>query len=154
MQSALREAFACYGLPLRMNTDNGAPWGAPSSPGQLGELAVWLIRLGIRISYSRPYHPQANGKDERFHRSLKAELLNGRSFATQRQVQQELDRWRAIYNCQRPHEAPGLATPLTRYQPSPARERCPSCYPSRNTARMIGYYGSRRTVSCALKGAD
>ncbi|MFL9915525.1 integrase core domain-containing protein [Paraburkholderia fungorum] len=76
-------------------------------------------RLGIRISYSRPYHPQTNGKDERFHRTLKAEVLNGRSFATQQHVQQELDRWRTIYNCERPHEAIGMNTPISRYQPSP-----------------------------------
>lgn len=119
VQTGLREAFGHYGLPLRINTDNGSPWGAPGSPGQLTELAVWLIRLGIRISYSRPYHPQTNGKDERFHRTLKAEVLNGRSFATQQHVQQELDRWRTVYNCERPHEAIGMDTPISRYRPSP-----------------------------------
>ncbi|WP_310159954.1 IS481 family transposase [Paraburkholderia terricola] len=119
VQAGLREAFGHYGLPLRINTDNGSPWGSPGSPGQLTELAVWLIRLGIRISYSRPYHPQTNGKDERFHRTLKAEVLNERSFATQQHVQRELDRWRTIYNCERPHEAIGMDTPMSRYQPSP-----------------------------------
>ena len=119
VQAGLREAFGHYGLPLRINTDNGSPWGSPGSPGQLTELAVWLIRLGIRISYSRPYHPQTNGKDERFHRTLKAEVLNGRSFATQQHVQQELDRWRTVYNCERPHEAIGMDTPISRYRPSP-----------------------------------
>jgi transposase InsO family protein len=119
VQTGLREAFGHYGLPLRINTDNGSPWGSPGSPGQLTELAVWLIRLGIRISYSRPYHPQTNGKDERFHRTLKAEVLNGRSFATQQHVQQELDRWRTVYNCERPHEAIGMDTPISRYRPSP-----------------------------------
>ena len=119
MQAGLREAFGHYGLPLRINTDNGSPWGSPSSPSQLSELAVWLIQLGIRISYSLPYHPQTDGKDERFHRTLKAEVLNGRSFATQQHVQQELDRWRTLYNCERPHEAIGMDTPVSSYRPSP-----------------------------------
>jgi len=75
VQAHLERAFATYGLPRQINTDNGAPWGASRQLGQLTELAIWLIRLGIRVSYSRPYHPQTNGKNERFHRSLKAEVL-------------------------------------------------------------------------------
>ena len=37
---------------------------------------MWLIRLGVHVSYSRPYHPQTNGKDERFHRTLKRPSQN------------------------------------------------------------------------------
>ncbi|MFM0523294.1 IS481 family transposase [Caballeronia jiangsuensis] len=119
VRAQLERAFTCYGLPAQINTDNGAPWGSPGKPGQLSELAIWLIRLGIRVTYSRPYHPQTNGKDERFHRSLKAEVLNGRSFTTQAQVQSEFDYWREIYNHQRPHQGIGMATPITRYRSSP-----------------------------------
>ena len=43
------------------------------------QMKKWLIRLGIGVSHSRPYHPQTQGKDERFHRSLKAEVLQGRA---------------------------------------------------------------------------
>lgn len=119
VQRHLRDAFERYGLPLRLNTDNGAPWGSPSQPGQLTSLGVWLIRLGVQLSYSRPAHPQTNGKDERFHRTLKAEALAGRHFATCELVQQALDAWRTVYNCERPHQAIDLATPVTRYRSSP-----------------------------------
>jgi transposase InsO family protein len=119
VRTQLQRAFAQYGLPQQINVDNGAPWGSPSQPGQLCEFTIGLIRLGIRITHSRPYHPQTNGKDERFHRSLKAEVLNNRSFGNQAQVQAELDRWRQIYNHQRPHQGIGMATPVTRYRPSP-----------------------------------
>jgi hypothetical protein len=81
-------------------------------------LGLWLIRLGIRISYSRPYHPQTNGKEERFHRSLKAEVLNGRSFDSLVHAQSAFDGWRRVYNHERPHEAIQMQTPISRYQPS------------------------------------
>jgi hypothetical protein len=102
-----------------MNFDNGAPWGSPSQPGQVTELGLWLIRLGIRLSHSRPYHPQTNGKEERFHRSLKAEVLNGKSFSHLAQAQSAFDRWRRVYNHERPHEALQMETPISRYRLSP-----------------------------------
>jgi transposase InsO family protein len=110
--------FQRYGLPVRINTDNGQPWGASRQPGQLTDLAIWLIRQGIRISFSRPYHPQTNGKDERFHRTLKAEVLNGRSFHSLQHAQEAFDLWREIYNHHRPHEALQMATPTSRYRVS------------------------------------
>lgn len=118
VQTQMQQVFRLYGLPVQINFDNGAPWGCPKLPGQLTELGVWLVRLGIRITHSRPYHPQTNGKDERFHRSLKAEVLNGRSFDSLARVQLALDDWRTVYNQQRPHEALQMATPITRYAPS------------------------------------
>jgi hypothetical protein len=74
---------------------------------------------GIRTSHSRVRHPQTNGKEERFHRSLKTEVLNGRGFENLEAVQEAFDRWRTVYNCERPHEALDLATPASRYRPSP-----------------------------------
>jgi transposase InsO family protein len=119
VRDALEATFRRYGLPARMNFDNGAPWGSPSQPGQVTELGLWLIRLGIRLSHSRPYHPQTNGKEERFHRSLKAEVLNGRSFEDLPHAQAAFDRWRQVYNHERPHEALQMETPISRYRPSP-----------------------------------
>ncbi len=73
VKQKLINTFKEYGLPVRMTMDNGSPWG--SSGRNYTRLAVWLMRLGIKVSHSRPYHPQTQGKDERFHRSLKEELL-------------------------------------------------------------------------------
>lgn len=115
IQQHLTEVFRRYGLPVQINTDNGPPWGAPRNPGELTSLGIWLVRLGIRLTWSRPAHPQTNGKAERFHRSLKAEVLNGRSFATLAQTQLEFDQWRHVYNHERPHEAIGYQTPIERY---------------------------------------
>ena len=118
VQPALQAAFERYGLPQRINVDNGSPWGAPSS-GALTMLGVWLIRLGVQLSHSRPMHPQTNGKDERFHRTLNAEVLQGRRFSDLPDVQQHFTRWRHEYNTWRPHEAIGMQTPASRYQASP-----------------------------------
>lgn len=119
VQPHLAQVFQRYGLPMRINADNGAPWGSPRLAGHgLSELSVWLIRLGIRVSHSAPYHPQTNGKIERFHRSLKAEVLAGRSFADLQQAQTAFERWRGIYNQERPHDALDMQTPAKRYQPS------------------------------------
>src|SRR5438876_744499 len=75
VQPWLTQAFRRYGLPVRINADNGAPWGSPREHRHgISPFTVWLIRLGVRVSHSRPAHPQTNGKDERFHRSLKAEV--------------------------------------------------------------------------------
>jgi transposase InsO family protein len=119
VRAQLQRVFERYGLPVRMNSDNGAPWGAPRASGQsLTVLGVWLTRLGIRLSHSAPYHPQTNGKLERFHRSLKAEVLNGRSFSDLLQAQKAFDRWRRVYNHERPHEALDMHTPAQRYRVS------------------------------------
>lgn len=144
VQVQMERAFALYGLPTQINFDNGAPWGAPRSPGQLTDLGVWLVRLGIQVSHSRPYHPQTNGKDERFHRSLKAEVLNGRSFDSFARVQSALDYWRGVYNHERPHEALQMATPASRYHHS--SRRLPSSLPELQYApgdevRQVGWFG-------------
>jgi len=118
VQQVLREAFERYGLPQRINADNGPPWGAPMS-GTLTALGVWLIRLGVQLTHSRPMHPQTNGKDERFHRTLVAEVLQGRHFKDLADVQSHFSRWRHVYNAQRPHQAIGMQTPASRYQVSP-----------------------------------
>ena len=118
VMARLVASFERYGLPRAMVVDNGSPWG--NGPGDAyTPLVVWLLRLGIRVSHSRPYHPQTLGKDERFHRSLKAEVLQGRRFRDLGHCQQAFAAWRQVYNLERPHEALDMAVPASRYQPSP-----------------------------------
>ena len=141
----LTEVFERYGMPLRINADNGGPWGSPRQAGHtLSELAIWLIRLGIRVSHSAPYHPQTNGKIERFHRSLKSEVLAGRHFADLAQAQSAFAHWRGVYNCQRPHDALGLQTPAARYRVSAIRypqTLAPIEYPEQDTVAVVKWNG-------------
>jgi hypothetical protein len=69
--------------------------------------------------HATPYHPQGRGKNERFHRSLAAEVFALAPLHGLVQTQAALDRWRQVYNHQRPHEALGLTPPASRYRPSP-----------------------------------
>lgn len=120
VQPQLQAVFERYGMPVRINTDNGPPWGAPGAVEHgLTDLGVWMIRLGITVSHSRPHRPQTNGKVERFHRTLNTEVIAGKHYADHGQVQQDFDRWRSVYNLQRPHEALQMHTPVRRYRPSP-----------------------------------
>lgn len=158
----LEEVFRRYGMPVQINADNGPPWGTPNAAHHgLSQLSVWLIRLGIRVSHSRPYHPQTNGKLERFHRTLKAEVLAGRSFEDLPSAQRQMDHWRPVYNLQRPHEALGMETPAQRYRVSPlaypaelpAIEYSPGDTVVRvNAAGGFTFAGRRFRTSEALRG--
>lgn len=117
VQQRLSAIFRRYGLPDRMTMDNGPPWGSEAEH-RYTPLTAWLLRLEVGVSHSRPYHPQTQGKDERFHRTLGLELLKDRSFRDLSQLQRHFDHWRCLYNLERPHEALGMAVPASRYQPS------------------------------------
>lgn len=124
----LTEAFRRYGLPQQMLCDNGPPWGTANiGAGGLTALAVWLIRLGIDPIHGRFYHPQTQGKEERFHRTLKAAVAGDRRYACWADYQRSFEDFRDSYNLERPHEALAMATPASRYQPS--RRNFPEALP-------------------------
>jgi transposase InsO family protein len=118
--------FLKYGLPRRLLADNGPPW-AGCHRSDLTSLSVWLIRLGIQLIHSSPYHPQTLGKDERFHRTLKAEVLRYWSCRDLEDCQTQFDQWRDVYNLERPHEALDMDVPASRYRPS--SRPFPACLP-------------------------
>lgn len=118
VQLELTAIFRRYGQPRAMLMDNGSPWGSDAVHRDT-TLTVWLMERGIRVTHGRPYHPQTQGKDERFHRTLKAEVLQGREFCDLATCQKDFDEWRDVYNMVRPHEALELEVPSSRYRVSP-----------------------------------
>jgi transposase InsO family protein len=64
-------------------------------------LTLWLLRLGVGVSHGRPYHPQTQGKEERFHRTLVTELLRTQQWRDLAHCQAAFDRWREAYNTER-----------------------------------------------------
>jgi transposase InsO family protein len=117
VQGHLERALRAHGLPQAIYVDNGSPWGG-GMPGQWTPLRVWLLKLGVATIHAKPYHPQGRGKNERFHRSLADEVFALTALRDLSDAQHQLDRWRHIYNRERPHQALGFATPAERYRPS------------------------------------
>jgi len=115
VRAIFEAAFREYGLPCAIRTDNGAPF-ASSAAGGLSRLAVWWIKLGIVPERIEAGHPEQNGRHERMHRTLKQDLRPAQDWRGQ---QRELDRFRYDYNEVRPHEALGMQTPASVYEPSP-----------------------------------
>ena len=118
VRTRLERIFRHHGLPMAIYTDNGNPWGT-GVPHGWTRLRVWLLKLGIELIHARPYHPQGRGKNERFHRSFKAEVLAFQPLSDFRQAQRAFDRWRQLYNHHRPHQGIAMAVPASRYSPSP-----------------------------------
>jgi putative transposase len=96
-------AFREYGLPERLRTDNGAPFGSNGESGLTG-LTVWWIKLGITPEHIAPGKPQQNGRHERMHRTLKLEATKPAA-PNVLQQQARFDAFVARYNDERPHQA-------------------------------------------------
>jgi transposase InsO family protein len=120
VKNHLTQVFLRYGMPQAILCDNGPPWGTAGAEERHTVLTVWLMQVGVRVLHGRPCHPQTQGKDERFHRTLVNEVLYER-FRDCGHSQTRFDGWRQVYNWKRPHEALGLDVPGQRYKPS-ARE--------------------------------
>jgi transposase InsO family protein len=131
-------AFREFGLPDRMRSDNGVPF-ASTAPGGLSALSVWWIKLGIVPERIEPGQPQQNGRHERMHKTLKAEVASP-PCATMLEQQRAFDRFRHIYNDRRPHEALGQKTPASRYARSrramPSEPRSPEYADTMKTRRV------------------
>jgi transposase InsO family protein len=117
----LWDVFADAGLPEAVLSDNAFNAPGVAAPG-LSWFDSRLIRLGIRPAHGRPYHPQTQGKCERLHGSAVREFI---FFNARRDVRahfdQDAERWRAVYNTLRPHEALGDRPPVERWRPSKRR---------------------------------
>ena len=160
VREAVQAAFERYGLPEIILTDNGSPWG-DTGERSLTKFGVWLIEHGVAPWHSAPFHPQSHGKNERFNRTLKTELLDGRTFDDLAQAQRAFDTWRHRYNHHRPHDALALAVPADRYRSSP-RPFNPKVEPFEygpddivrlvDNAARIGFQGRRWKASKALIG--
>jgi len=112
--TAFDRTFREFGLPAAIRTDNGIPFASPTALYRLSKLAVWWLRLGIRIERIQPGHPQQNGRHERMHRTLKADATKPAA-PNVLQQQARFDTFVARYNQDRPHQALGMKVPAELY---------------------------------------
>lgn len=150
-------AFAEFGLPGRMRSDNGRPFVSTGLAG-LSRLNVWWLRLGIQLERIAPGHPEQNGSHEQFHGVLKKATTRPPA-ANARAQQRRFDAFCRIYNEERPHDALDGRAPADVYVPSsrplPARLPPLEYAPHWEVRRVasngdIAWRGRRLFVSAAL----
>lgn len=156
VQRSLINCFERCGLPEAMLMDRGAPWWSTTNGYGLTKLSVFLIKQGIDLIYGHPYHPQTQGKVERFHRTLHETLSYLGKPDTLRGFNSAFASISRTYNEERPHESLGMQVPAQRYTPS-SRAYKPSpkpwVYPTGaqvyrlNSAGCLTY-GDRRYFVC------
>lgn len=113
---SFKEAFLEYGMPNSVLSDNG--WTFRGFHGGYTHFEKWLMDHDILPIHGRIKHPQTQGKIERFHKTMKSELLNHNQFKDLTEADKKLQEWRLKYNNIRPHEALGMKCPADVYIPS------------------------------------
>jgi putative transposase len=151
--------FKQYGLPKRIRSDNGVPFGG-GGPTGLTRLSAWWMKLGIKVEFIAPGRPCENGAHEQFHRIYKAEVAQKPAWKGAGQKRRG-QRWLRHYNEERPHEGLGMKVPASLYRKSnrPMPEKIePWHYPTGWTRRWvkgngeINWRGKRRYVGEAFVG--
>jgi putative transposase len=102
-------AFREYGLPDRVRSDNGPPFGSVGA-GRLTSLSVNLIKAGVVPEWINPGHPEENGRHERFHLTLQQEVATPPKETLALQIK-ALESFKDDYNFERPHEALNMKAP-------------------------------------------
>ena len=111
-----KDAFEEYGLPNRIRTDNGPPFGSIGI-GRLTNLSVNFIKAGVTPEWINPGHPEENGQHERFHSTLKRDAANPASNTLEEQIVR-MAVFQREYNFERPHEALAMNRPADCYKAS------------------------------------
>lgn len=113
------EAFAEYGMPFSVLSDNGGQF-AGFRQGYT-HFEKWLMSFDVLPIHGKTHHPQTQGKIERFHRTLNNELLRFNEFSDIAEANEKMQLWRDKYNNIRPHEALDMFTPSDVYSKSTRR---------------------------------
>jgi transposase InsO family protein len=147
------QALARYGIPEELLTDNGKVFSGRLGPHP-GEVLFDRIcrEQGITHRLTGIRCPTTTGKIERFHKTLRAELLTGRRFNSLAQAQQLLDAWVTDYNLRRPHQAIAMQVPAQRFQPPTAAATPVPAVPSRQPLTIGPIEVTRRVSASGLIG--
>ncbi|MFE9455202.1 IS481 family transposase, partial [Streptomyces sp. NPDC006739] len=122
--SAFARALQTFGVPEEVLTDNGKQFTDRFGHG--GEVLFDRIcrENGIVHRLTQPASPTTTGKVERFHQTLRRELLDDcGAFESVEAAQAALDAWVEEYNSMRPHQALDMQSPGDRFTPVAEQER-------------------------------
>jgi len=147
------QALERYGAPEELLTDNGKVFTGRLGPHP-GEVLFDRIcrERGITHRLTGVRCPTTTGKIERFHKTLRTELLTGRRFPSLAVAQQAVDTWVEDYNTQRPHQAIAMAVPARRFQPPTAPATPTPVVQSRQPLTMGPTEITRRVSASGLIG--
>ncbi|WP_329062035.1 integrase core domain-containing protein [Amycolatopsis sp. NBC_01480] len=147
--TALQHAFAGYGLPVKVLSDNGLAFSGKHR-GRTAELERHLAERGVAAIASSVYHPQTCGKNERSHQTLQKWLRARPTPTTVPEMQQLLDEYRTIYNHRR-HQSLDGETPQQRYDATPKTAPSTAAHrPSGVTTRPVSTTGVIAFSGCSI----
>lgn len=142
VKGSLERVFRQNGLPNAILCNNGAPWG--DSHGGYTLFELWMMQIDVLPIHGRPLHPQTQGKEERFHRTLNEDLIRRTPIRDLHHAQQLFDDYLIEFNTERPHSALGLDVPARHYTRSsrdlPDTLKEPE-YDDGKTLRKVNYKG-------------
>lgn len=113
----VERVFYEFGLPRILLCDNGTPWGTAQRKG-FSLFEVWLMEHAILPMHGRARHPQTQGKQESYNKSMKRELLRDTTIADLQDAQQQFAQHVIFHNNERPHHALKLDRPVQHYRKS------------------------------------
>jgi len=142
---SFKRMFDENGLPNSLLCDNGNPWGNSQTTGYT-VFEIWLMEYGVLPIHGRVRHPQTQGKDERFNKTLSDELLKHVKIENIVHAQKCFHSFRECYNNERPHEALNMGVPAEFYHTSKRRKPLKTIewdYPNECVLRKVkstGYF--------------
>lgn len=115
-QLVLRRAFSEWGLPDRLAVDRDSVFYDNGSKSPFPtRLHLWLLALGVTLTFGRPGQPTDQAITERSHQTWQQQVLAGQRFATWQALGEALEQRRDFLNRSLPCATLGNLPPLVAY---------------------------------------
>lgn len=109
----LHDAIGEYGKPVKLLTDEGSAFYSWS--GEKTKFQQYLDDVEIEHIVADPHSPTTTGKIERFHQTIKRELIRKVKFTDYTDATGKIKAYVSYYNYERPHQGLGGARPADRF---------------------------------------